>query len=249
MAEAKQAGGGQLEIDPGQSGVTGIGDAMSAARSHSAEGLGDGQRKENETRAMAESTTGSGEGAMTGRALIATVTVPILAAMIAMAVLIVAPLNSRLDSIDARFDSIDARFESMDARFESMDARFDSMDARLNSRFDSIDQRFTQIDQRFDSMDARLNSRFDSIDARFAQIDQRFIQIDQRFIQIDQRFVQIDEKFIRLEAKIDINAQRIVDIESKLDRIADMTILAHGNGAITSDELSTIWDAALNGDA
>ncbi|MDE2749139.1 MAG: hypothetical protein OXI34_09260 [Chloroflexota bacterium] len=82
-----------------------------------------------------------------------------------------------------------------------------------------------------------MNSRFDSIDSRFAQIDQRFAQIDQRF-------AQIDEKFARLEAKIDANTQRIVEIESKLDRIADMTILAHGNGEITSDELALIWETA-----
>ncbi|MDE2854653.1 MAG: hypothetical protein OXN88_10820 [Chloroflexota bacterium] len=75
-----------------------------------------------------------------------------------------------------------------------------------------------------------MNSRFDSIDSRFAQIDQRFAQID--------------EKFARLEAKIDANTQRIVEIESKLNRIADMTILAHGNGEITSDELALIWETA-----
>lgn len=217
MAETGLAGGGQIESEAPKAIGQGIEEAMPAAKSYPAESVAGGQREDNETRAMAQSTTGNGEGAMTGRALIATVTIPILAAMIAMAVLIVAPLNSRLDSMDARFDS--------------MDSRIDSMDSRFNSRFDSID------------------SRFDSIDSRFAQIDQRFIQIDQRFIQIDQRFVQIDEKFLRLEAKIDANSQRIVDIESKLDRIADMTILAHGNGAITSDELATIWDAALNGDA
>ena len=92
-----------------------------------------------------------------------------------------------------------------------------------------------------------LNSRLDSIDSRFAQIDQRFAQIDQRFAQIDQRFAQIDEKFARLEAKIDANTERILEIESKLDRIADMTILAHGNGEITSDELALIWDVAASG--
>ena len=82
-----------------------------------------------------------------------------------------------------------------------------------------------------------LNSRFDSIDSRFAQIDQRFAQIDQRF-------AQIDEKIARLETKIDANSQKILEIESKLDRIADMTILAHGNGEITSDELALIWETA-----
>jgi len=87
-----------------------------------------------------------------------------------------------------------------------------------------------------------MNSRFDSIDSRFAQIDQRFAQIDQRF-------AQIDEKFARLEAKIDANTQRIVEIESKLDRIADMTILAHGNGEITSDELALIWETAGENDS
>ena len=143
---------------------------------------------------MDKTRSGNSEGIISIRAVIATITIPIMAAMIAMAALIVVPLNSRFDSIDSRFDSIDARF--------------------------------------------------DSIDARFAQIDQRFIQIDQRFIQIDQRFVQIDEKFIRLEAKIDANTQRIVDVESKLDRIADMTILAHGNGEITGEELALIWEAA-----
>jgi len=121
-----------------------------------------------------------------------TIIIPIIAAMIAMAALIVSPMNSR---------------------------------------FDSIDSRFAQIDQ------------------RFAQIDQRFAQIDQRFAQIDQRFAQIDEKFARLEAKIDANTQRIVEIESKLDRIADMTILAHGNGEITSDELALIWETAGENDS
>ena len=143
---------------------------------------------------MSEASGDSFDSARSIRIASATIIISIIMAMIAMAGLIVTPLNSRLDSID--------------------------------SRFTQIDQRFVQIDQ------------------RFAQIDQRFAQIDQRFAQIDLRFTQIDEKFARLEAKIDANTRRILEIESKLDRIADMTILAHGNGEISSDELALIWDTA-----
>ena len=125
---------------------------------------------------MSQASSDSFDSAKSIRIVSATIIIPIIAAMIAMAALIVSPLNSRLDSIDSRF-----------------------------------------------------------------------AQIDQRFAQIDQRFAQIDEKFARLEAKIDANTERILEIESKLDRIADMTILAHGNGEITSDELALIWDVAASG--
>ncbi len=68
--------------------------------------------------------------------------------------------------------------------------------------------------------------------------------MNSRFDSIDSRFAQNDDKFARLEAKIDANTQRIVAIESKLERLANMTILAHGNGEITSDELALIWETA-----
>lgn len=123
-------------------------------------------REENEAASMPEASSDSVDNVKSLRMVSATIIIPIIAAMIAMAALIVSPLNSRFDSIDSRF------------------------------------------------------------------------------AQIDQRFAQIDEKIARLETKIDANSQKILEIESKLDRIADMTILAHGNGEITSDELALIWETA-----
>lgn len=117
------------------------------------------QRKENEAASMLEASSNNFDSAKSLRAVTMTITIPIIAAMIAMAALIVSPMNSRFDSIDSRF-------------------------------------------------------------------------------------AQNDDKFARLEAKIDANTQRIVAIESKLERLANMTILAHGNGEITSDELALIWETA-----
>ena len=45
----------------------------------------------------------------------------------------VAPIYSRLDSMDARLDSMDSRLDSMDARLDSMDSRLDKVESELQS--------------------------------------------------------------------------------------------------------------------
>ena len=68
--------------------------------------------------------------------------------------------------------------------------------------------------------------------------------INPNFSTINSRLDSIEDRFQAIESKFDINVAAINNLDAKLNAIADMTIIAHGNGEVTSAELNTIWARA-----
>ena len=68
--------------------------------------------------------------------------------------------------------------------------------------------------------------------------------INPNFGTINSRLDSIEDRFQAIESKVDINVAAINKLDAKLNAIADMTIIAHGNGEVTSAELNTIWARA-----
>ena len=66
--------------------------------------------------------------------------------------------------------------------------------------------------------------------------------INPRFDDVNARIDSLDSSLNSLEAEVIANTAAIAHVDSKLDNIADMIIVAHTNGEVTESELRAIAD-------
>lgn len=95
------------------------------------------------------------------QALMGSVIVALLGAVLAFGVSQTARLDHRIDRLE----------DKMDARFAEVDERFDELEAKFEARFEKIDERFEKVDARIDELETKFDAKFDELDAKIDELD------------------------------------------------------------------------------
>lgn len=62
-----------------------------------------------------------------------------------------------------------------------------------------------------------------------------------RFDRVDDRFDRVDERFAGIDDRLDAMQLENVKRDERIETLARMIILSHGEGAVTRDELIELW--------